>query len=141
MSGEKQKDDRCNSTVGKPISDDERRKRSFEHLLLYGVQMMVRRDNGGRDDIENLPDTLGKSFVGKTAAEAGVEAAALLFKQLNGVRDRQKRSVEDMRRRIRCLKDVLDSKLSREEILQVIGKVVNGEGFELPPTPMEHVLR
>jgi len=72
---------------GRPLTDEERRKRSFKHLMHYGIKMMVRRDIGGKDAIENhaekirdemltLDDnildaeTFAYDFVGKTAKEA-----------------------------------------------------------------------
>jgi hypothetical protein len=128
---------------GKPISEDERRKRSFKHLMLYGIKMTVRRDIGGQNDVENLPEAIGRQFVGKTAEEAGFETAAMLFRLKNGIKERQSRTVEEIERRIAVLRDLLEGEPTRDELIAAIDEVVFGKGYELDetPTPLEHVLR
>lgn len=85
--------------TGKPISDTERRSRPFKHLILYGIKMMVRRDIGGTDSIENHAQQVAAKLRGKTALEAGHMMADLLSKQKKGITDRQRRTVEEIERR------------------------------------------
>ncbi len=95
------------SEVGRPIGDDERRSRSLEHLLHYGIKMMVRRDIGGRTNIENHHEVLARQLMGKTAATAGRMIAEKMEQQVEGVRDRQKRSVGEIGRRGEALSGCL----------------------------------
>jgi hypothetical protein len=136
--------------TGRPISDAERRARSWDHLMQYSIKMTVRRDVGGSDDIENHPEMLGRELVGKTAAEAGDLVAAKLLAQKNGIRERQRRTIEEFDRRT----DKVTTALGRASILAKSGhpkeahKILDaaitdmlfGEPLVETPTPQTHVL-
>ncbi len=92
--------------VGQPISPEERAKRTIEHLILYGIKMMVRRDIGGRDDIDNHVEVIGKKLVGMTAKEAAEFFVAEIDKFRKGVAERQRRSVEEFERRCKNMREL-----------------------------------
>lgn len=145
--------------IGKPISEAERRNRPLEHLLLYGIKMMVRRDIGGRDDIGNHATVLGNKLVGKTAAAAGQIMADELNNLRLGIRERQKRTVEELERRQAKLESALialtpfqtiiaESKTPTAKamlgLINAANELLYGEGAKCPALkakdPLDHVL-
>ncbi len=135
--------------VGQPISAEERRSRPLTHLIQYGLKMTVRRDLGGRDDIENHPEILGKKIVGMSAADAGKLFAAELVKMKNGIAERQRRTLEEIEWRAGFM---LDSRIratrakaagKHEEAYKIMCEandmMVNGASPTVP-TPETHIL-
>lgn len=127
---------------GRPISEEDRRKKSLQHLTHYGLKMMVRTDIGGQDKIQNLPKYMADKFVGKTAAEAGMIAAEQIHSTVKGIKERQRRTIEEIDRRDDALHAALqqayrahkkgDYKKACGILCRGIANMLIGEGSTIP---------
>ena len=124
---------------GRPISEDDRRRRNIEHLLHYGVKMMVRRDIGGSAKISEHPKILTLMLRGKTAIEGGELTAKVIDKVVKGITERQSRTLEEVGRRIQNLRLVFDDLEPNDDPLyNVVELLLNGEEVKVEDL---HVLK
>lgn len=137
--------------TGQPVSNEERRSRPLRHLILYGLKMGLTATTGGRR-LGEQSEFFAAQLVGQTARRGGELTVAAIQKALDGITERQRRTIEEIERRQDKLAEAA-YKLSvaggsldplSQALLDAAAEMLYGEGGSPPPQPEtidSHVLQ